>query len=142
MGKYLGLIALTAIAAGIITSFSFATSAKTKLEICNRSDEGTVQVAIAYPNGKNGWNSQGWLSLKEGECSTMLEGNLTNRYYYYYAWADSAYSWKGEHRFCVSNRKFAFVNADRQCKGANSRWENFRELDTGRDATNFRLNLE
>jgi uncharacterized membrane protein len=72
----------------------------------------------------------------------MLEGKLANRYYYYFARTDNAYFWRGEHKFCVSNLEFSFADADKQCQGSNSRWENFRELDTGRAATNFRLNLE
>lgn len=142
MRKLLGLIGLAAIAAGMVARFSFATSAKAHLEICNQSDQGTVHVAVAYPSGKNHWQSVGWLSLHQGECSTMLEGKLANRYYYYFARTDNAYFWRGEHKFCVSNLEFSFADADKQCQGSNSRWENFRELDTGRAATNFRLNLE
>jgi uncharacterized membrane protein len=142
MRKYLGFIGLAAIAAGIICGLSFASATKANLEICNRSHQGAVQVAVAYPTDKNKWNSQGWLSLEEGECSTMLEAALTNRYYYYFAKTDKAYFWRGEHKFCIANRHFAFTNADKECDGANSRWENFRELDTGSDTANFTLNLE
>lgn len=142
MVKYLSFIAIAAIAAGVVTGFSFATPTKASLEICNRREKGTAYVAIAYPRTQNSWNTQGWLTLEHGECRTMLEGDLTNRYYYYFARTDTPYSWKGEHRFCVSDRGFAFTDADKQCKGAYSRWENFRELDTGKDTTNFTLNLE
>ncbi len=97
---------------------------------------------LAYPTSKTNWTTQGWLSLDNGECSRMLEGKLENRYYYYFAVTEGGYAWKGVHRFCVSNRSFSFTNADKQCQGGNSHWENFRELDTGNNTTDYRLNLE
>jgi uncharacterized membrane protein len=119
-----------------------ATPALAGLEICNRGDRGSVRVAIAYPTGGKNWKTEGWLTLKDGECSTVLDGNLGNRYYYYFATTEQGYAWKGNARFCVSNRQFAFINAAQECQGLNSYWENFRELDTGRHSTDYRLNLE
>ena len=142
MRKLYKFVGLAAIVSGIASSLAFAAPAKAGLEFCNKGKQGTAFVAIAYPIGKGQWQTEGWLNLKEGECGTLIEGDLDNRYYYYFAETTGNYTWEGDQKFCVSSRKFTFANADTQCKGANSRWENFRELDTGKDATEFTLNLE
>ncbi|MGA7935884.1 MAG: DUF1036 domain-containing protein [Kovacikia sp.] len=142
MNKLYGLIGLTALAAGVMTNLAFANANKMGLKVCNRSDRGTAVIAVAYPNGKNHWKSEGWLTLKPNECSTLIDSSLTNRYYYYYATTDNNYVWGGSHPFCISSEGFVFTNADKQCQGLRSRWENFRELDTGKDTTAFTLNLE
>ncbi|UBF26749.1 DUF1036 domain-containing protein [Kovacikia minuta CCNUW1] len=142
MGKLYGLIGLTALVAGIATNLAFANSSGSGLKVCNKGERGTAVIAIAYPAGKNAWRSEGWLTLKEGECGTLLNRNLTNRYYYYYATTDNNYTWGGKHPFCISSEGFAFTDADKQCNGLRSRWENFRELDTGKDTTAFTLNLQ
>jgi uncharacterized membrane protein len=142
MRKLYGLIGLTALAAGVVTNLAFANPLKTGLKVCNKSDRGTAVVAIAYPSGKNNWKSEGWLTLKQGECGTLIDSTLTNRYYYYFATTDNNYIWGGTHQFCISSEGFLFMDADKQCNGLRSRWENFRELDTGKDTTAFTLNLE
>ncbi len=142
MNRMNGWLGLVTIAAGTVGVLAVASPVKANLEVCNRSDRGRVMVAIAYPVAGNRWNAEGWLDLDDGECGTLVSGDLTNRYYYYFAQTAGQYFWKGNHRFCVSNRKFLFADADKMCKGINSRWENFRELDTGKDTTGYTLNLE
>jgi len=142
MKTTLKFVGLGAIVLGLASNLSFARSAKAGLEFCNRSAQGRVYVAVAYPIAKNNWKTQGWLTLDEGKCGTLIEGKLSNRYYYYYAETDKDYTWAGTHSFCVSQQKFTFANAEKQCKGINSRWAKFRQLDTGRNAVDFRLNLE
>lgn len=112
------------------------------LGFCNRSNRGRVSVAVAYPIDKNTWKTEGWLSLEEKECNTILPGELTNRYYYFLAESDSGYAWKGTHKFCVSDTSFVFLQSDKTCQGANVRWAGFRELDTGKKVQNLLLNLE
>ncbi len=142
MGKIYGLIGLTALVAGVASNLAFANPSATGLRICNKSDRGTAVTAVAYPSGKNTWKTEGWLTLKEGECGTIIDSKLNNRYYYYYATTDNNYTWGGNHQFCISMEGFVFDQADRTCQGLRSRWENFRELDTGKDTTAFTLNLE
>jgi len=112
------------------------------LGFCNHTRQGKVFVAIAYPTENNHWKTQGWLSLNEGECNTLIQGKLTNQFYYYLAESDQGPSWKGTHKFCVSDTSFVFSNADQECQGNSVRWAAFRELDTGKDVPNFMVNLE
>ena len=112
------------------------------LGFCNRTKQGKVFVAIAFPVEDKQWKTQGWLSLEENECGTIIQGPLTNRFYYYLAESDRGPSWKGTHKFCVSETSFVFTQADQECQGTSVRWAAFRELDTGSNVPNFMVNLE
>jgi uncharacterized membrane protein len=101
-----------------------------------------VHVAVAHPQEQRGWVTEGWLHLSEGQCETAIPGKLSNRFYYYFAETDKDYSWQGDQQFCVSSEKFTFIKADSECKGESTRWVKFRELDTGKDADSYTLNLE
>ena len=142
MQKMLGWIGCGALALGAVSSWALATPTKSGLEFCNRGSQGRSIVAVAYPDSSGGWITEGWLELNEGECRTGISKDLSNRYYYYFAVTEKDYKWKGDRQFCVSTVKFTFAKADQQCKGANSRWENFRELDTGKDTASYTLNLQ
>jgi len=112
------------------------------LGFCNRSNRGRVAIAVAYPVDEKKWKTEGWLSLDEQECSTIIHGELKNRYYYFFAESDDGYAWKGTHQFCVSDNSFTLIQADRECEGKEMRWAGFRELDTGRRVPSLMLNLE
>jgi len=142
MVRAYGLMGLTAIVVSLAGTLVGAEPAKASLEFCNKSDQGKIYIAVAYPAGDKSWTTKGWLTLEEGECGSLVKGDLTNRYYYYFAENDKDYTWKGDHKFCVSSKKFSFVNADKRCQGESSRWEKFRELDTGKEAVDYTLNLE
>lgn len=139
----------TAIAVGLVGNMTFMAPTVPSvapigggLGFCNRAQQGRVYVAIAYPEASNQWKTQGWLSLAEGECGTLVQGTLTNRFYYYLAESDSGHAWKGTHKFCVGETRFVFTAADRECQGTEVRWAGFRELDTGKNVPSFMLNLE
>ncbi|HEY9909921.1 MAG TPA: DUF1036 domain-containing protein [Thermosynechococcaceae cyanobacterium] len=140
--KQLAWIGLGALALGAISSLALTSSPKAGLEFCNRGNRGRAIVAVAYPDDRNGWVTEGWLELDEGECRTGISQVLSNRYYYYFAETEKDYKWKGDRAFCVSRVKFTFAKSDQQCKGEKSRWENFRELDTGKDVGAYTLNLQ
>jgi len=143
------LLTGSAIAIGFVGNLAFISSPVPSaapigggLGFCNRAKQGKVFVAIAYPTEENQWKTQGWLSLEEGECGTLIQGTLTNRYYYYLAESDTGHAWKGTHKFCVGETRFVFASADRECQGTAVRWAGFRELDTGKNVPSFMLNLE
>ncbi|MBF2026143.1 MAG: DUF1036 domain-containing protein [Oscillatoriales cyanobacterium C42_A2020_001] len=150
MNKFVaGLLGSAAVAIGLAGNLAFISPPSPSaapigggLGFCNRTKQGTLYVAIAYPTEENRWKTQGWLQLGEGECNTIIRGTLTNRFYYYLAESDNGPSWKGAHKFCVSDTSFVFAEADKECQGTAVRWAGFRELDTGKNVPNFMLNLE
>lgn len=110
------------------------------LKICNRSHRGTIYVSLAYATGE-GWQTEGWITLANGECSTSIQKS-PDQDYYYYAETDGEYAWRGKQRFCISREPFTFVNADRRCTGTKSRWERFQQLYTNVQFNLLTLNLE
>jgi len=142
MARLYGLMGGVAIALGLASHLVAAAPAKAGLKFCNKSNQGTVYIALAYPADETSWTTKGWLTLEQGKCGNFIEDKLTNRYFYYFAESDKDYSWKGTHPFCVSSKRFNFANASKQCKGELSRWEKFRELDTGKNIVDYTLNLE
>lgn len=109
---------------GTMMMVSFAGPAAAELNICNKSTRRTVSVAVAYKDGSR-WVSRGWWTLQQGECKTPIGGNLSNRYYYYYAHGDGG-SWAGDHRFCTISAKFELYNP-KSCDNGN--FKGFAELD-------------
>lgn len=142
IGKFYALLSLTSLAIAVVGSRMLAPPGQETLEVCNKSQRGPIHVGIAHPHSNNRWQTEGWLTLAPGECGTALAETVTNRYYYYYAQTESAYAWRGTHSFCVADGSFTFDDAAQQCNGIHSRWEGFRELDTGNEAKDFTLNLE
>lgn len=120
------------IAAGILAFALWCPAARAELNFCN-STPLTVQTALGEPvEGK--WLSEGWWSLKPGECATVLAGNLKNRYYYAFAETPgSKWKWTGDTPFCIRYGS-AFTLWDDSC-GADD-YRNFIKIDTG-DATGF-----
>lgn len=113
-------------------------AAQAELEICN--DTPVVQsVALAYRGGED-WISQGWYVFEPDQCQTVLEGDLSNRYYYVTALAEG---WVFDHQdiaFCVKQGLFDIVGAE-NCRDRGLITNLFREVDTGPRAIGFRLDL-
>jgi len=84
MLKRLALITFGA--AVILASSALAPSpAFASFRVCNDSGE-KISVALAYfGSDADGWTSEGWWNLDDGECATPIGGDLDNRYYYLYA---------------------------------------------------------
>jgi uncharacterized membrane protein len=116
-----------------------ADPAHADLNICNKTTK-ILSTAIAYHNsGKNTWTSEGWWSVKPGECAVPVEGDLGNRYYYIHAHTDDGtIIWDGEHEFYVTTEAFTIVDAESGDEG--DRIEGFFEVDTG-DSKDFTQNL-
>jgi uncharacterized membrane protein len=89
------------VAAGFLCCY--ALQARAELNFCNGSPL-TIYAAVGEPDG-GGWRSRGWYKITPGECSTVIGGNLGNRYYYAYAESDRGARWKWEGdatRMCTS----------------------------------------
>src|SRR5579871_2109640 len=67
----------------ICTMFLSVAPAAAQLTICNKTGY-PIDVALAYqPDGD--WLSKGWYKIDGGHCAEVTSGDLTQRYYYYYA---------------------------------------------------------
>ena len=112
-----------------------------ELEFCNESHT-TVHIAIGYSENDT-WISQGWWLADAGDCVVAVEGDLRQRYYYYYADAtDQDYTFDDSdtvYSFCIQAPAFT-IYGDTDCEGRGYSTEDFNELDTG-DSLGFTLTL-
>src|SRR5262249_5889035 len=108
---------------------------------CNHTNE-DVSLAIGFnsPATKE-WTSEGWWTLKPGECSVPapVSGVLKARYYYYYANSVSG-NWGDQYIFCVQDTKFHITGA-KDCKSRGYKPEGFREIDVGEETSKI-INLD
>ena len=133
MLKQVGLI--TAGAAVLLLSAAFHPSpALASLRVCNDSGE-KISVAVAYfGSDSEGWTTEGWWNLNDGDCASPIKGDLDNRYYYLYADGDK-HTWTGDYTNCVDpDNSFTLNHADSDCNYAK---KSFFKIDTGTTATSY-----
>ena len=119
-------------------SLGLAFPAHANLKICNDTRE-LQSVALGF-KGETDWNSKGWWNIQPGDCATVVTGDLTKRYYYYFADSDGG-GFRGQnYAFCTSDTVFE-IEGDTDCKKRGFQSEDFREIDTGETAKDFTLTL-
>ena len=72
-------------------------SASADFTICNKTNK-TVYINFVQPSAScsalGGWAAWGWYTAAPNKCVTPVSGNLSSRYYYYFAHSlDNAYVW-------------------------------------------------
>ena len=115
-----------------------AGSAQAGLEVCNESGQ-LQSVAIGF-KGDTDWTSEGWWNIEPGSCATLVPGDLTKRYYYYFTETAGRPFDSQNFEFCTTAEIFTIVG-DTDCETRGFVTENFREIDTGETATAFTLTL-
>ncbi len=117
---------------------ALAGAAEAGLEICNETDV-LQSIAIGY-KGDTDWTSEGWWNIEPGDCTLVVAGDLTKRYYYYFA-DSAAGTFRGQdYVFCLRDEEFAIVG-DTECEARGYEDGDFREVDTGETALDFTLTL-
>jgi uncharacterized membrane protein len=126
-GALSGLALGAVIGAGVFTAS--ATPALADLRMCNRTPS-TVNVAVGRKID-NQWATEGWWNLPANSCHTLIEGNLTSRYYYLYAVdAVRGDDWSGKVFMCTQDRMFTIPGIEDCLKRGFDR-KGFFEIDTG-----------
>jgi uncharacterized membrane protein len=105
-----------------------AAPALAELRICN--DTGVPQsVAVGYRSGE-GWASEGWWTIGQGQCKIVLGGELDQQYYFYRSEADD-WTFVGQgYFFCTSATEFT-IAGPRDCAARGYERREFRVIDTG-----------
>lgn len=106
--------------------------------LCNNAST-RVSVAIAYTDGR-AWVSEGWWNLKAGACEILLRGPLAAQFYYVYAMDERGGEWKGKSFMCTRDREFR-IEGRENCLVRGYERTGFFEVDTGRDAKNWTVQL-
>jgi uncharacterized membrane protein len=133
------LFAICAVA--VMALLVTASSASAQLRVCNQSRK-AVFVAVAYANQCNLIGAHGWTKINPRACQAVVNGRLTQQYYYVYAeQAGGGRYWPGTspYRFCTSRNSFAFYEHD-HCSQRGREQKSFTRLNTGRH-TSFTYTL-
>ena len=120
-------------ALGLLAFALWSPVAHAQLHFCNSSPL-TIQTVLGEPAGGGKWQSEGWWTIKPGDCATVVV-KLTNRYYYAFAETPGG-KWKwtdDDSSFCVKYGA-AFTLGENDCSAEDYR--DFDKIDTG-DATDF-----
>lgn len=113
-------------------------AAEASLEICNDTQH-LQSISIGF-KGDNDWMSQGWWNIEPGDCAIVVGGDLTRRYYYYFADSEAGNFQGQDFLFCVENEIFD-IEGDTNCEGRGYETVSMREIDTGETARDFTLTL-
>lgn len=128
------LVCLSLSAGGWLLS----TPAHADFRLCNNSTA-RVSVALAYNDGQN-WVTEGWWNLKPTACETLLRGTLAAQFYYVYGIDERGGEWKGKTYMCTRDREFR-IEGHENCLVRGFDRTGFFEVDTGRDARNWTVQL-
>ena len=120
-------------------------------QVCNDANL-QINVAIGYVDQQQKWIGQGWWPIDPGKCQEILNGDLTNRYYYFYATGNDGGKtrrWSGEVPFCIQPEPFTLdqaqygKNTEEDCAKAGLRFAKFRKVDVhGQKNHTHRLKLQ
>lgn len=141
--RVLPYLAVTAALFGPASSQGFA-----DFRVCNRSSIDSIDVAFGVQRGRNGWESEGWFTVRRRQCATLIVGDLRQRYYYLYGVSGDTV-WDGEDDndgsdFCVrpggvfklNDNSLKNNNNELDCEGHGYEIRKFLQVDTG-DAESF-----
>jgi uncharacterized membrane protein len=119
------------------------------LIMCNKTDY-LVWAATGIVR-EDSFESRGWHRIDAKDCEQVINGNLDDKYYFYYAEAvtDTGRQavragrpvlWQGDFTMCTKSTRFVINNReDCQARGLDA--AKFRRIDTG-TARKWRVNLD
>lgn len=105
-----------------------ATPVFADLKICN---ETAIRATVAIGYAQDGdWVSEGWWTVKAGDCRTIIKGDLPKRYYYWRATTREGAFAEGGFSFCTQSEPFT-IEGDSDCEARGYETAFFREEDIG-----------
>jgi len=114
---------------GLFSTVSFVPQARADLKVCNDT-KSLTGVAIGY-RAKDDWTMEGWWRIPAGVCASLIEGDLSARYFYVYAEdADTGGQWRGPIFMCTSSKEFK-IDGLKDCFARGYERTGFFEIDTG-----------
>lgn len=126
------MVRMMAAAAAMGAALSMSPAAEAGFDICNGTTS-DIRLAFGYRENEV-WTSTGWWSIAPGNCATVFQGDLPDRYYYYYAEQVSGNAtWTGESDrdvFCATDGPFT-IASDSDCEARGYDSYRFRVIDVG-----------
>ncbi|MCT4557259.1 MAG: DUF1036 domain-containing protein [Pelagimonas sp.] len=98
-----------------------------ELVFCN---ETAVKASVAIGYVDDGvWTSEGWWGVQPFDCTTVVSGDLSKRYYYWRATNTHGAFDTENYAFCTTSKAFT-IAGDENCEDRGYRREKFSESDT------------
>ena len=121
-------------AALFIGAVAFATfdlqQAKADFRLCNDT-KSLIGISLGYRE-KEKWITEGWWQVPSDTCSSLIEGDLSSRFFYLYAEdADHGGQWRGDIFMCTDDREFR-IDGIQECFSRGFQKTGFFEIDTGK----------
>lgn len=118
------------------------------LILCNQTDY--LVWAASGRLRQDDFESTGWLPVPSAQCAQIINSNLTDRFYFYYAEAvhedgrpvreaGRAKVWGGDKTMCIKPTRFA-IRGDENCIARGFENRGFIQIDTG-TAQRWKVNL-
>ncbi|EJF91771.1 DUF1036 domain-containing protein [Bartonella tamiae] len=103
--------------------------ARADFRVCNTT-QAVIGVSIGY-RAPAGWVSEGWWVVGPTRCKTIIDGNLSSRFYYLHAEdAQNTDSWDGPVSMCIKDTEFK-IDGVNDCFARGMQKAGFQEIDTG-----------
>jgi len=96
--------------------------------VCNKAQH-PAKVALGRFDGRD-WMSEGWWTLKPGQCADVIKGPLVARYYYLYGTDDAAGVWDGATSFCTAPAGRFSISGRGNCAARGYDRKRFFRVDT------------
>lgn len=120
----------TVLLAGFAAFMAMAATspARAELRVCNETAN-LISVALGY-RAERGWMSEGWWQTPPGDCRTLYQGDLQQRFYYLYAVDDiGGGAWDGQVFMCTRDETFTIFGVE-DCLARGYERTGFFEIDT------------
>jgi uncharacterized membrane protein len=119
------------------------------LSLCNKTDY--LIWAASGLLGDDDFESRGWTRVLPAQCTQLINQNLADRFYFYYAEAVDDKGkpvmeagrrkvWSGDTGLCTKPTRF-IIKGENDCKRRGYDRHGFVQIDTG-SAINWKVNLE
>ena len=126
--RFAGLYSLVFAATVLGSTVFLPSKALADFKVCNDT-ESLTGVAIGYRE-TSGWVMEGWWRIPAGVCASLIEGDLSSRYFYLYAEdADTGGQWRGPVFMCTSSKEFR-IEGLKNCFARGYERTGFFEIDT------------
>ena len=108
--------------------------AQAGLEVCN--DTRAEQAVVLGYKGAKDWTAEGWWTLAPDACTTLVEGSLPQRFYYFRVETPGWSFQDDKLPFCITEGAFR-IEGDDNCARRGYRQENFARVDTGAEGDDY-----
>ena len=111
-----------------LPAFFSPTLARADFRVCNDT-QSLIGVSLGF-NVEGNWSTEGWWQIPGETCASLLEGELSSKFYYIYAEdADRGGQWRGDVYMCIADEEFK-IEGTNDCFTRGYQKTGFFEIDT------------